>query len=66
MRELTLRERPRCTNVFSKVGGLLDCGNDVVVDMLLLVCLRFGEGLLWLGLAALKELFLSGGVFVRL
>jgi hypothetical protein len=66
MRELALRERPRCTEVFSKVGSLLDFGDDAAVDVLLVLCLRFGEGLLWLGLATLEELFLGGGAFVRL
>jgi len=64
MRELTLREFPRCTEVFSKVGSLLDLGEDAGVDVLLVLRLRFGEGLLWLGLATLKELFLGGRGFV--
>jgi hypothetical protein len=66
MRELALRETPRCTEVFGKVGSLLDFGNDVVVDVFLVVRLRCGEGLLRLGLATLEELFLSGDTLVRL
>ena len=66
MRELTPRERPRCTEVFRKVGSLLDFGDDAGVDMLLVLGLRFGEGLLGLGLATLKELLFGGGAFVRL
>lgn len=66
MRELALRETPGCTEVFGKVGCLLDFGDDVVIDVLLVFCLRFGEGLLWLGLATLEELFLGRDTLVRL
>ena len=66
MRELALRETPGCTEVFSKVRCLLDFGDDVVIDVLLVFCLGFGEGLLRLGLATLEELFLSRDALVRL
>ena len=66
MRELALRETPRCTEVFGNVGSLLDFGNEVVVDVFLVLCLRFGEGLFRLRLATLKELFLGGEALLRL
>ena len=66
MRELALRETPRCTEVFRKVGSLLDFSNDVGIDVLLVLGLRFGEGLLGLGLATLEELFLSRDALMRL
>lgn len=65
MRELALRETPRCTEVLGKIGSLLDFGNDVVVDVLLVMCLGFREGLLRLGLATLEELFLGRDTLVR-
>ena len=37
MRELTLRESPRSTKVFSKVGSFLDFGDDAGVDVLLIL-----------------------------
>lgn len=65
MRELALRETPGCTEVFGKVGCLFYFGDDVVIDVLLVFCLGLGEGVLWLGLATLEELFLSGDALVR-
>jgi hypothetical protein len=66
MRELALRETPRCTKVFGKIGSLGDLGDDVTIDVLLVMSLRFGEGLLGLRLAILEELFLSGDALTRL
>jgi hypothetical protein len=66
MRELALRETPRCTKVFSKIRSLGDLGDDGTIDVLLVMSLRFGEGLLGLRLAILEELFLSGDALTRL
>lgn len=65
MRELALRETPRCTEVLGKIWSLLDFGKDVVVDVLLVMCPRFREGLLRLGLAILEELFLGRNALGR-
>jgi hypothetical protein len=59
MRELALRQAPRCLEVFREVFCLLDSGNDGLVNLLLVGGLGLGECLLGLGLAFLKELLLG-------
>jgi len=58
MGELTLRQAPAGFEVFRKVIGLLDRGEKSVVNLLLVSSLGFGEGLLGLGFAILKEFLL--------
>lgn len=58
MRELALRQAPARLEVFGKILGLLDRGNDTVVNLLLVRGLRFRQRLLCFGLALLEELSL--------
>lgn len=59
MGELAFGKTPACLEVFGEGLGLLDGGDESVVDRLLVSGLGLGEGLLGLGLAILKELLLS-------
>ena len=57
MRELTLRQSPACLQILGQGGRFLDSRNNGCVDILLICCPRFWQGLLCLWLSPFEEFF---------